>query len=67
MAWSTFGSVQSDPYRWGHATLSGYTPPADRPTTPAAPNVSHPNLDGADSPQTIAMSAHDGVPISGRE
>jgi LmbE family N-acetylglucosaminyl deacetylase len=67
MAWSTFGSVQSDPYRWGHAVLTGYTPPADRPTTPAPPNVSHPNLDGADSPQTIAMSAHDGVPISGRD
>ena len=35
LAWSTFGSVQSDPYRWGHATLPGYTPPAGRPTTPA--------------------------------
>ena len=34
LAWSTFGSVQSDPYRWGHATLPGYTPPAGRPTTP---------------------------------
>ena len=33
LAWSTFGSVQSDPYRWGRATLPGYTPPADRPTT----------------------------------
>ncbi|MDX6727140.1 MAG: hypothetical protein QOK49_1945, partial [Baekduia sp.] len=67
LAWSTFGSVQSDPYRWGHATLPGYTPPADRPTTAAPPNVSHPNLDGVDSPQTIAQSARDGVPISGRE
>ena len=28
LAWSTFGSVQSDPYRWGRATLPGYTPPA---------------------------------------
>ena len=36
LAWSTFGSVQSDPYSWGHATLPGYTPPADRPTTPPA-------------------------------
>ena len=34
LAWSTFGGVQSDPYRWGHATLPGYTPPAGRPTTP---------------------------------
>jgi LmbE family N-acetylglucosaminyl deacetylase len=66
MAWSTFGSVQSDPYKWGHATLPGYTPPAGRPTTPAAPNVSNPNLNGIDSPQTIAQSARNGVPISGR-
>ena len=66
LAWSTFGSVQSDPYRWGHATLPGYTPPADRPTTAPAPNVSNPNLNGALSPQTIAQSARDGVPISGR-
>jgi hypothetical protein len=66
MAWSTFGSVQSDPYRWGHATLPGYTPPAGRPTTPAPPNVSNPNLNSIDSPQTIAQSARDGVPISGR-
>ena len=28
VAWSAFGSVQSDPYRWGVATLPGYTPPA---------------------------------------
>jgi hypothetical protein len=66
LAWSAFGSVQSDPYRWGLATLPGYTPPPDRPTTPADPNVSNPNLNGAESPQTIAQSARDGVPISGR-
>jgi hypothetical protein len=66
LSWSAFGSVQSDPYRWGHATLAGYTPPADRPTTPAPPNVSNPNLNGVDSPQTIAQSARNGVPISGR-
>jgi LmbE family N-acetylglucosaminyl deacetylase len=67
LAWSTFGSVQSDPYRWGHATLPGYTPPAGRSTTTAPPNVSHPNLDGVLSPQTIYQSAQDGVPISGRD
>jgi hypothetical protein len=66
LAWSTFGSVQSDPYKWGHATLPGYTPPAGRPTTPPPPNVSNPNLNGIDSPQTIAQSARNGVPISGR-
>lgn len=67
LAWSTFGSVQSDPYRWGHATLPGYTPPAGRSTETAPPNVSHPNLDGVLSPQTIYQSAVDGVPISGRD
>jgi hypothetical protein len=36
------------------------------PTTAPAPNVSHPNLDGVSSPETIAQSARDGVPISGR-
>jgi hypothetical protein len=66
LAWSAFGSVQSDPYRWGIATLDGYTPPADRPATPSEPNVSSPNLDGIESPQTIAQSARDGVPIAGR-
>ena len=65
-AWSAFGSVQSDPWQWGHATLPGYTPPAGRPTEPPPPNVSSPNLNGVDSPQTIAQSARDGVPISGR-
>ena len=66
LAWSTFGSVQSDPYRWGRATLPGYTPPADRPTTPRTPTLASP-LDSANSPQTIAQSARNGVPISGRE
>ena len=66
LGWSALGSVQSDPYRWGLATLPGYTPPADRPTTAAPPNVSSPNLNGALSPQTIAQSARNGVPISGR-
>ena len=36
LGWSTYGGVQGDPYRWGHATLPGYTPPAGRPTTPSA-------------------------------
>jgi LmbE family N-acetylglucosaminyl deacetylase len=66
LSWSAFGSVQSDPYRWGHAAVTGYTPPPGRPTTPAEPNVSNPNLIGVDSPQTIAQSARDGVPIAGR-
>jgi LmbE family N-acetylglucosaminyl deacetylase len=67
LAWSTFGSVQSDPYRWGHATLPGYTPPAGRPTEALDPTISSSNLNGTLSPQTIAQSARDGVPISGRD
>jgi hypothetical protein len=66
LAWSAFGSVQSDPYRWGQATVDGYTPPAGRPTTVGAPIVGHPNLDGTKSPQTIAQSARNRVPIAGR-
>lgn len=66
LGWSALGSVQSDPYRWGLATLPGYTPPAGRPTTALPANVSSPNLNGALSPQTIAQSARNGVPISGR-
>ncbi len=66
LGWSALGSVQSDPYRWGLATMDGYTPPAGRSTTPSAPNVSNPNLDGLLSPQTIAQSARNAVPISGR-
>ncbi|MDX6686558.1 MAG: hypothetical protein QOF86_2686 [Baekduia sp.] len=66
LAWSAIGGVQAAPYRWGHATVANYTPPAGRSTTPDAPNVSNPNLDGTKSPQTIAQSARDGVPIAGR-
>jgi hypothetical protein len=66
LAWSTFGSVQSDPYRWGHARLPGYTPPAGRPTEAPPPTLT-PALNGVDSPQTIAQSARDNVPISGRD
>src|SRR4051794_13502094 len=43
LGWSALGSVQSDPYRWGQASLTGYVPPSDRATTPTAPNVSNPN------------------------
>jgi LmbE family N-acetylglucosaminyl deacetylase len=66
LAWSTFGSVQSDPYRWGQATVDGYTPPAGRSTAVGAPIVGHPNLDGTQSPQTIAQSARNRVPVAGR-
>jgi LmbE family N-acetylglucosaminyl deacetylase len=65
-AWSVIGSVQSNPYAWGRATLPGYTPPANLPDTPPDPTISSSNLNGVDSPQTIAQSARDGVPIAGR-
>ncbi|QGN35722.1 LmbE family protein [Microlunatus sp. Gsoil 973] len=66
LAWSAFGSVQSDPYRWGVATMPGYTPPEDQPTQAPPPILGHTNLSGADSPQTIIQSARNGVPIAGR-
>jgi Ca2+-binding RTX toxin-like protein/LmbE family N-acetylglucosaminyl deacetylase len=62
LAWSTFGSVQSDPWLWGRATLPGYTP---QPKPLDEPQLAQP-LNSADSPQTIHQSARDGVPISGR-
>ncbi len=66
LAWSAINGVQAAPYRWGHARVANYTPPAGRPTTPSLPIVSSSNLDGTTSPQTIAQSARDGVPIAGR-
>src|SRR4029079_3006444 len=50
LAWSTFGSVQSDPYRWAHATMPGYTPPSGRPTTASDPILPGSNLPGGKSP-----------------
>lgn len=64
-AWSPFGSQQSEPYRWGHAYLDGYLPPADRPTEPAAAIIPDTALMGVESPQTIYQSAVRGVTISG--
>lgn len=64
-AWSPFGSQQSEPYRWGHAYLDGYTAPADRPTTPSDPIIPDTALMGVESPQTIHQSATRGVTISG--
>ena len=53
VAWSAFGSVQSDPYRWGIATLPGYTrPPAGRPC-PRRPERVQPE------PQRRALAADD--------
>lgn len=64
-AWSPFGSQQSEPYRWGHAYLDGYTPPAARPTTAPAALIPATALQGVESPQTIFQSATRGGTISG--
>jgi hypothetical protein len=65
LAWSPFGSQQSEPYRWGHAYLDGYEPPADRPVDPREPIIPDSALRGVDSPQTIYQSATNGVTMSG--
>lgn len=64
-AWSAFGSQQSEPYRWGHAYLDGYVPPADRPTDTAEAIIPDTALQGVQSPQTVAQSATRGGTISG--
>jgi hypothetical protein len=66
LAWSSINGVQAAPYRWGLATLTNYTAPAGRPTVAPDPVLTNGNLDGTKSPQTIAMSARNGVPIAGR-
>ncbi|WP_193311378.1 PIG-L family deacetylase [Georgenia satyanarayanai] len=65
LAWSPWGSQQSEPFRWGHAYLDGYTPPEGRPTEPQAPIIPDTALLGVESPQTIHQSATRGVTISG--
>ena len=64
-AWSAFGSQQSEPYRWGHAYLEGYEPPADRSTKASDPVIPDTALKGVESPQTIHQSAMRGVTMSG--
>lgn len=64
-AWSAFGSQQSEPYRWGHAYLDGYAPPADRATEAPAPIIPDTALQGVQSPQTVYQSAVRGGTISG--
>jgi hypothetical protein len=61
IGWSTWGGVQGDPYRWGRATMDGYTPPADRPADPPAPVLPLAALASVDSPQSIAQSVRLGL------
>ncbi|BDZ42117.1 hypothetical protein GCM10025865_14160 [Paraoerskovia sediminicola] len=65
LSWSAFRSQQSEPYRWGHAYLAGYTPPADRSTEPSEPIIPDTALTGVESPQTVYQSAVRGGTISG--
>ncbi|MEO7587199.1 MAG: hypothetical protein ABIS84_04145, partial [Arachnia sp.] len=60
-----FGSQQSEPYRWGHAYLDGYTAPEGRSTTPTKPIIPDTALMGVASPETIHQSAVRGVTIAG--
>lgn len=65
LAWSPFGSQQSEPYRWGHAYLDGYEPPADRSHESDAPTIPNTALQGAESPQMVHQSATHGDTIGG--
>ncbi|WP_428964245.1 PIG-L family deacetylase [Micromonospora fluostatini] len=58
LGWSTFTGVRADPYRYGLATLPGYTPPQREPSAPVFPDTAARSVH---SPQTLAQSALDGV------
>jgi LmbE family N-acetylglucosaminyl deacetylase len=64
IGWSTWGGVQGDPYRWGLATLPGYTPPPGRPTTAPPPVIPQTAAQSVDSPQSIIQAASTGVPLA---
>lgn len=65
IGWSTWGGVQGDPYRWGQATVQGYTPPAGRSTEPPAPVIPLTALHSVDSPLSIHQAVRDNVPLAG--
>ncbi|WP_189039412.1 sugar-binding protein [Streptomyces daqingensis] len=65
LAWSPFGSAQADPYVWGTARLEGYTPPADRPTDPAEPEIPTEAARSEDSPASVEQSRRTGIPLAG--
>ncbi|HEV2089042.1 MAG TPA: sugar-binding protein, partial [Cryptosporangiaceae bacterium] len=62
LGWSTFGGVQGDPYRWGQATLLGYTPPDREADAPVLPTEA---AQSVESPLSILQSTQDGVPLAG--
>ncbi len=65
LGWSTWGGVQGDPYRWGVATVEGYTPPPDRPTTSPDPVVPLSALSSLNSPPSLAQAVAINVPLAG--
>jgi len=65
IGWSTWGGVQGDPYRWGQATVQGYTPPAGRSTEPPEPVIPLSALHSVDSPLSIHQAVRDNVPLAG--
>ncbi|MFI6629022.1 sugar-binding protein [Nonomuraea fuscirosea] len=65
IGWSTWGGVQGDPYRWGVASLPGYEPPADRPTTPPDPEIPDTALSSLDSPQSLEQAVRVHLPLAG--
>ncbi|WP_329253231.1 PIG-L family deacetylase [Actinoallomurus sp. NBC_01490] len=64
IGWSTWGGVQGDPYRWGLATLPGYTPPPGRPTTAPPPVMPQTAALSVNSPQSIIQAASTRVPLA---
>ncbi len=77
LGWSVWNGVQGDTYRWGKTTFEGYgadaaSPIADgaTPVTGSAevdePIVPLDVAQSTQSPQSIAQSAMDGVPLAGR-
>ncbi len=77
LGWSVWNGVQGDTYRWGKTMFEGYgsdtaSPVADGATPVAGsaevdePIVPLDVAQSAQSPQSIAQSAADGVPLAGR-
>jgi LmbE family N-acetylglucosaminyl deacetylase len=64
IGWSTWGGVQGDPYRWGLATLPGYTPPPGRPTTAPPAVIPKTAALSVNSPQSIIQAASTHVPLA---
>ena len=65
--WRGRRSAASSPSRTAGASRSCRLHAAGRRPTSRAAERLHPNLDGTQSPQTIAQSARNGVPIAGRK